>query len=145
MAQAPRLNPDSNRVLSLPSGPSCIDDARLHAALKYCSPSTYEAACQFRQTGRPADLRAVVDGVIGRYVEPELRPHLAGRGDELRLIEDLGLDSLTLMEIVIRLEDVLPISIGDDDLRRFRTLGEIRTWIERHVASLASVVPLPQT
>ena len=66
------------------------DEAALREALKRCSPSTFEAAVQFRKTGN-ADhmLPAVVIGVIERFVEPDLRSKLKDADDDLRLIEDL--------------------------------------------------------
>lgn len=119
------------------------DDAQLREVLKHCAPSTYAAACDFRKTARPEHLRTIVHGVIDRYVEPDLRARLREPDDDLRLIEDLGLDSLTLMEIVIRLEDVLRISIRDEELRYIHTVGEVRRLIERNVASHASVTQPP--
>ena len=139
MAPVIRLNRESPPTLAradqaAPPG----DDAGLRETLKYCAPSTYQAACLFRQTARPEFLSPIVLGVIERYVEPERRSRLSQPDDQLRLVEDLGLDSLTLMEIVIRLEEVLQLSIRDEELRQFRTLGEIRRLIE---SSLAGELP----
>jgi acyl carrier protein len=135
MAQVTRLNLDCPPHLAGPAkAPLTGDDAQLRETLKYCAPSTFEAACEFRKTARPEYLPAIVLGIIGRYVEPDLRERLQQPANELRLREDLGLDSLMLMEIVIRVEDVLQISIRDDELRQFRTLGEVRELIERAVA-----------
>src|SRR6476620_10442595 len=77
------------------------DEAALREALKRCSPSTFEAAVQFRKTANPEHVPAVVIGVIERFVEPDLRIKLKDADDDLRLTEHLGIDSLTIMEIVI--------------------------------------------
>ena len=135
MAQATDLNLENHVSLSespaaAPSGP----DARLQAMLKHCSPATFEAARQFRQTGRPEHLLAALRGIIEHYVEPELRIRFRNAGDELRLVEDLGLDSLTLMQAVMKAEEALPISISDEELRHFRTLGDIRQFVARQLA-----------
>ena len=66
------------------------DEAALRESLKRCSPSTFEAAVQYRRTGNPEHLPAVVIGVIERFVEPDLRMKLKDADDDLRLIEDLG-------------------------------------------------------
>src|SRR5512138_3070491 len=97
-------------VLAKPFSPE--DESALREALKRCSPSTFEAAVQFRKTGNPEHVPAVVIGVIERFVEPDLRTKLKDADDDLRLIEDLGIDSLTMMEIVILVEDVLQMSIN---------------------------------
>ena len=89
------------------------DEAFLRTALKRCSASTYEAACRFRQTGNPEYLPPIVLGVVARYVEPDLRAKLKDPDDGLRLIEDLGIDSLTMMQIVFLVEDVLRVSINN--------------------------------
>ena len=38
--------------------------------------------------------------------------------------DDLGADSLDLVEVVVALEDELDISIDDDELRNIRTVGD---------------------
>jgi len=116
------------------------DDANLREALKRCSAATYEAAAQFRKTGNIEHLPAIVLGIIERYVEPDLRAKLRDTDDDLRIIEDLGIDSLTMMEIVILVEDVLPMSINNDELRHLRTIGDVKTFIGCKVRGL----PLPK-
>jgi 3-hydroxyacyl-[acyl-carrier-protein] dehydratase len=128
---------------SVPSGPKVYtpeDEAAIREALKRCSPSTFEAAVQYRRTGNPEHLPAVVIGVIERFVEPDLRIKLKDADDDLRLIEDLGIDSLTMMEIVILVEDVLQMSINNDELRNLRTVGDVKTFIDCKVRGL----PLPK-
>lgn len=116
------------------------DETMLRESLKRCSPSTFEAAVQFRKTGNPEHLPAVVIGVIERFVEPDLRVKLKDADDDLRLIEDLGIDSLTMMEIVILVEEVLQMAINNEELRNLRTVGDVKTFIDCKVRGL----PLPQ-
>ena len=116
------------------------DEAALREALKRCSPSAFEAAVQFRKTGNAEHVPAVVIGVIERFVEPDLRMKLKDADDDLRLIEDLGIDSLTMMEIVILVEDVLQMTINNDELRNLRTVGDIKTFIDCKIRGL----PLPK-
>jgi acyl carrier protein len=116
------------------------DEAALREALKRCSPSTFEAAVQFRKTGNADHMPAVVIGVIERFVEPDLRSKLKDADDDLRLIEDLGIDSLTMMEIVILVEDVLQLTINNDELRNLRTVGDVKTFIDCKIRGL----PLPR-
>lgn len=116
------------------------DEAALKESLRRCSPSTFEAAVQFRKTGNPEHVPAVVIGVIERFVEPDLRAKLKDADDDLRLIEDLGIDSLTMMEIVILVEDVLQMSINNDELRNLRTVGDVKIFIDCKIRGL----PLPK-
>ncbi|HVT73408.1 MAG TPA: phosphopantetheine-binding protein [Lacunisphaera sp.] len=116
------------------------DDANLRESLKRCSAATYEAAAQFRKTGNIEHLPAIVLGIIERYVEPDLRGKLRDADDDLRIIEDLGIDSLTMMEIVILVEDVLQMSINNDELRHLRTVGDVKLFIGCKIRGL----PLPK-
>ncbi|HEY4299292.1 MAG TPA: phosphopantetheine-binding protein [Candidatus Didemnitutus sp.] len=79
-------------------------------------------------------------GIIERYVEPDLRAKLKDADDDLRIIEDLGIDSLTMMEIVILVEDVLQMSINNEELRNLRTIGDVKTFISCKIRGL----PLPK-
>jgi acyl carrier protein len=101
----------------------------LHEALKRCSPATLAAACAYRRTGNPEHLATVVTGVVERFVERELRPKVTSGDENLRLVEDLGIDSLTMMEIVLLAEDVLSISVSNEELIKLRTLGEVRRFV----------------
>lgn len=125
-------------VLAKPFTPE--DEAALRESLKRCSPSTFEAAVQFRKTGNPEHVPAVVIGVIERFVEPDLKPKLKDADDDIRVIEDLGIDSLTMMEIVILVEDVLQVSINNDELRNLRTVGDVKTFVDCKIRDL----PLPK-
>ena len=108
---------------------TALSDEALREALKRCRPETLHAAMAYRQSGDVAMLPIVVAGVIERFVEPELRPQLCRADDTLRLREDLGLDSLTMMEIVLLAEDVFQINVSADELRHLCTLGQIKTFI----------------
>jgi acyl carrier protein len=116
------------------------EDANLRESLKRCSAATYEASAQFRKTGNTEHLPAIVLGIIERFVEPDLRAKLKDADDDLRIIEDLGIDSLTMMEIVILVEDVLQMSINNEELRHLRTVGDVKIFIECKVRGQ----PLPK-
>lgn len=130
---------DSDRTAPSPApfGPEA--ETELREALKRCSPSTYEAACEFRRTGDLAQLPTIVRGVIERYVEPDLRAKFQQPDPALRLCEDLGLDSLTMMEVVLLVEDVFRISITHEELRDLRTLGDVQQFMVGKIRG----VPLP--
>ena len=105
------------------------DEEHLRDALKRCSPSTREAAREFRRTGNRDHLPAIIHGLIEHYVERDARAKLNGAGDSLRLVEDLAIDSLTMLEIVFLAEDVLQISIDNEEIRPFRTVGDVKRFI----------------
>ena len=49
---------------------------------------------------------------------------------EASLTEDLGADSLDAVELNMSLEEAFEISIPDEELANFKTVGDIVTYIE---------------
>jgi len=131
---------ETNQPFSLPAKAFTTEQAdHLREVLKRCPAATYAAACQFRQTGDPRHLPPIFLGIIERFVESELRPKLKNPPDDLRLVEDLGIDSLTMMEIVILVEDVLGLTIKNEELRQLGTIADVRQFIETKLRDQAGV------
>lgn len=116
------------------SAPTEDDLQQLRTALKRCSPETIEAAVRFRITGDQSALPTVVYGIIERHLAPEKESSLAAADDNTRLIEDLGIDSLTLLEIVLTIEEAIGISIENEELRSIHTLGAVKSFIEQKIS-----------
>lgn len=109
---------------------SAEDEVALRESLRRCSERTVEAAIAFRQTGATENLPVIILGVVERFVDPDLRSKLSENSDGLRMIDDLGIDSLTMMEIVMLVEETVGMSISNDELRNLRTLGDIKVFID---------------
>lgn len=112
----------------------------LRELLKRCSPETVAAALRFRITKDPAGVDVVVLGIIERFLDPDVRPRLRSGGDGLRVFDDLGIDSLAMVEVVMVVEEVLQIKINNEELRDLRTIGDIKTYIDCRLKGL----PLPE-
>jgi len=89
-----------------------------------------DAYRSFRSTGDIAALHVVVLAVVRDFMP---RPGEAPLTDELRLIEDLGYDSLAVAETVFFLEDLLQVRIENQELLQVRTVGELRGFVTRKV------------
>jgi acyl carrier protein len=50
---------------------------------------------------------------------------------DARLADDLGIDSLTLVDVVVAVEDRFGLIIPDDDWARFETVGDAVAHLER--------------
>lgn len=111
------------------------DEAMLRDSLKRCSPSTIEKAVEFRKTGNPDLVGDVVIGIIERFVEPDKRSVLVNPPDSLVILEGLGLDSLTMVEIVLAVEEAVGTTIGDEEIQKLRTLGDIKEFIKSKVSN----------
>ncbi len=49
-----------------------------------------------------------------------------------RFIEDLGADSLDVVELIMTLEEEFDVDIPDDDAQKLATVGDAITYIEEH-------------
>lgn len=101
----------------------------LKELLKRCPPGTYESALLFRNNKDINQVEKIVLGIIDRHLEPEQREILAKSDDTLRMYEDLGMDSLTMLEIVMLVEQTLEVSIDNEELRDLRTIGDVKTYL----------------
>jgi acyl carrier protein len=104
--------------------------ASLQDALRRCSPETIAAAMRFREQGDTAAVPAIVFGVIDRFQPGTAPVRLAEADGNARLTEDIGLDSLTMLEIVLTLEDVLHVQIPNEELKGVRTLDQINEFLQ---------------
>ena len=51
---------------------------------------------------------------------------------ESDIIDDLEADSLTVLDMVMTLEDEFDIEIPDEDVEKLRTVGSVVSYIEDH-------------
>lgn len=54
--------------------------------------------------------------------------------DDASFIEDLGADSLDIVELVMALEEEYDIEISDEDAEKIQTVGDAVTYIGEHTA-----------
>ena len=105
----------------------------LKELLKRCPKGTYEAALALRAHKDVAQVPVIVMGIIDRHLEPDQKEVLAKGSDEIRLYEDLGVDSLTMLEIVMMVEQTLQVSIDNEELRDLRTIGDVKAYLDAKV------------
>lgn len=115
------------------------EEELLKDSLKRCSTETVNAALTFRKTGEPELIPTIIHGIIERFLEPDIRPRLKTGGDDLRVLEDLGIDSLTMVEVIMLVEETIHITIDNDELRDLRTIGDINVFIDCKIKG----IPVP--
>ena len=71
------------------------------------------------------EVQAVLVGII---LERNMGAPLVTPGRDTRL-QDLGLDSLSMIEVAVDAEDAFGIRIPDDDVERFVTVGDVVDYV----------------
>jgi 3-hydroxyacyl-[acyl-carrier-protein] dehydratase len=99
-------------------------------SLKRFALEVRDAHRRFCATGDIAALHIVVLAVVRDFMPRSSKSALT---DEMRLIEDLGYDSLAVAETVFFLEDLLQVRIENKELLQVRTVGELRSFVTRKV------------
>jgi acyl carrier protein len=109
-------------------------EAKLRESFKRCSPETIDAIFRFRNEKDISSVIIAVHGIIERYVKlEESSQPINQRPDSTRFGEDLSIDSLTMLEIVMSIEEALDFRIEDADARNIRTLGDVRKYVDDRV------------
>ena len=73
------------------------------------------------------DIQAAFAEILGTAAK--MRPAEVTRDTRLR--EDLGIDSLSLIDVAVAAEDAFEVRIPDEDLERFQTVGDVVDHIRR--------------
>lgn len=55
--------------------------------------------------------------------------------DEASFVEDLGADSLDLVEMIMALEEAFDISIADDEAEKIKTVADAWKFVDAQVAA----------
>ncbi len=103
--------------------------AELRNSFRRCSDETVQAILHYRQDEDARHFPVIVRGIIERYLPAESIPKFKNAGDETRLAEDLAIDSLTMLEIVLSIEEALDMRMDDSQMRQIRTLGDVKKYL----------------
>ena len=100
--------------------------------------ATTAAYLAFAASGDLANLDAVVLGVLHFYLAKKPEAPLATLPGSTRLVEDLGVDSLTMMDTVFMVETLFAIKLDDTELAKLATLDDLRSHLRRQVQGNAA-------
>ena len=100
-----------------------------------CREGTAAAIIELRQRGDLELIPTIVRGIVWRYVRDETQPAVDGTTAETPLAS-LGIDSLTMMEIVLDVQDALNLTIEDADLKKMKTIGDLIGFLQKHYAEV---------
>jgi acyl carrier protein len=108
--------------------------AEIRQQFKRCSEETIDAIVKFRQTGDTTLLPVIVRGVVRRYL-PADKAGLLDTATEQTNLTELHIESLTMLEIVLDIQDAVDVVSEDAELREVKTLADVRKFLELKLAA----------
>ena len=120
-----RANPENDQAESLPLSPA---NPSHRPSAEDCQPASSGQTTAAVSPQNADDLQDRLTQILIQIsgAEPgQITP-------EARLIEDIGIDSLGFYEILIEADECLGIKIREEDLLKFRTVGDI----QKHLRSM---------
>src|SRR3982750_2374067 len=82
--------------------------------------------------------RVIVSQIIQALAE-YLKQDAARITEEHHLRDDLGLDSMAVIELLYKIEETFNIQIPDQDLMALRTVGSVATYVQERLAPAKKV------
>lgn len=79
-------------------------------------------------------MAAFDEGKVKEIIAKELEVDLKQLAPEAKFIEDLGADSLDIVELVMALEEEFGIDIPDEDADKMKTVGDALNYLQQHAA-----------
>jgi len=113
----------------MPSAPSEERVEEIRRGFKRCRPGTVEAIIDLQRNSNTELIPTIVRGIVWRYVRENARARLDQATAETALMS-LGIDSLTMMEIILDVQDALAVEIDDVDLKQMKTIGDVSELLE---------------
>jgi 3-hydroxyacyl-[acyl-carrier-protein] dehydratase len=106
----------------------------LEEVLKRCPAGTLEALVLYREAGDVGALNRFLTGCLKRHIDQEYYDLLDSGRPDLSFIDDLGIDSMTMMEVAMMIEECLLIRIDNQELVQIQTLGDLDGFIKKTAA-----------
>ena len=101
--------------------------------LKRCPEGTFDSLMLYHEKRDLAALETFIVGVLKRHIEPEYEQLLEGERAGLSFIDDLGIDSMGMMEIVMMVEECLDIQLENRELMQIHTFSDLDSYIRRQL------------
>jgi acyl carrier protein len=72
---------------------------------------------------------------VKEIIAKELEVEAKQLTPEAKFIEDLGADSLDIVELVMALEEEFGLDIPDEDADKLKTVGDAMNYLKQHAAA----------
>jgi len=119
MTDVPESSPSPDRVQDL---------------LRGFPPETVAACVEFHAKADGEVFERAVCGVIEHHLRSAPATPVAMLPGTTRLVDDLGLDSLTIVEMTFLFEDLFNLKLPHEELVKIATLDELRSLLRTQLA-----------
>jgi acyl carrier protein len=110
--------------------------AKLRELLRGFPAPTVEACAEFQSTHSNDAFERAFAGIIERHLrQPPAQP-VAQMPGSTRLVADLGLDSLTMVEMAFLFEDLFATKLPHEDFVKIVTLDDLRGLLRSKIPGL---------
>lgn len=72
---------------------------------------------------------------LRRLVSDQLGVDVSDMKSDANILDDLGADSLDVVELVMAIEEAFDIEISDEEAEAMRTVGDVETFVTTRVAA----------
>jgi acyl carrier protein len=86
----------------------------------------------FARRGKGKKMAGDVEAKVREIISEQLGVSADEVTPEASFVEDLGADSLDIVEMVMALEEEYGIDISDEDAEKIRTVKDVLSYIEAH-------------
>lgn len=87
------------------------------------------AALRFEESRNLEELDPIILGVLARDAANPRPDGVASVTDDMKLIDDIGMDSFGMIEVVMTAEEVLGLTIATEELSGIVTLGDLKKFL----------------
>jgi acyl carrier protein len=115
--------------MPLPHGFLNKSDDQIRRDLAGMPSSVLTATLRLRETGDLAHLMALLPGLINYHLPPVKSPPPEPLPLDLRLREDIGLDSLALSELAFKLDEVFAVPIETHEVAHVITVQDLQDFL----------------
>jgi acyl carrier protein len=99
---------------------------------RLCRKRRYTAVLLHKTEEARTDMAQDIASEVKRIIKEQLDVEEKDIKPESTFIEDLGADSLGLVELVLAFEEAFEIDIPDEDTEKIRTVQDAIDYIEKH-------------
>lgn len=112
---------------------------QLRTTLRGFPEDTVQACAEYQATRNPAAFdRAVLD-LIYHHLSPKPPRPLSTYPGNTALVAELGLDSITMVELVFIFEDLFKAKLPQEELLQVVTIDDLRGLLRKHLPAAQTV------